>query len=341
MILKGAEIARYLARPDPTRPALLIFGADAMRVALKRAEAVAALTGPDAEAEMRLTRLPSSTLRKSAADLTDAMRATGFFPGPRVVLVEDTPDTAADAVRAALTDWRPGDATLVVTAGALGKASPLRKLFDAHPTAVAAPIYDDPPGEEEITRWLTQAGVTDITPAARRDLMALARALPPGDLRQTIDKIGLYKHGDPAPLTPEDIEAMAPATLEAGIDDLLHATAEGRTADVAQLFTRLTAQGITPVTLTIAASRHFRALHAAACDPGGPVAGLSRMRPPVFGPRRDRMARQAQSWGMARAEEALRHLTDTDLTLRSAARAPQAALVERTLIRLAALAAGR
>ena len=53
MILKGPEIARYLARPDPTRPALLIHGQDAMRVALKRAEAVAALTGPEAEAEMR------------------------------------------------------------------------------------------------------------------------------------------------------------------------------------------------------------------------------------------------------------------------------------------------
>ena len=44
MILKGAEIARYLARPDPDRPALLIYGQDPMRVALKRAEAVAALT---------------------------------------------------------------------------------------------------------------------------------------------------------------------------------------------------------------------------------------------------------------------------------------------------------
>ena len=43
MILKGAEIARYLARPDPTRPGLLIYGQDAMRVALKRAEAVKAL----------------------------------------------------------------------------------------------------------------------------------------------------------------------------------------------------------------------------------------------------------------------------------------------------------
>ena len=48
MLLKGAEIARYLAKPDPTRPALLIHGQDAMRVALKRADAVAALTGPDA-----------------------------------------------------------------------------------------------------------------------------------------------------------------------------------------------------------------------------------------------------------------------------------------------------
>ena len=67
MLLKGAEIARYLARPDPTRPALLIYGQDAMRVALKRAEAVAALTGPDAEAEMRLTRLAGGDLRRDAA----------------------------------------------------------------------------------------------------------------------------------------------------------------------------------------------------------------------------------------------------------------------------------
>ena len=69
MILKGAEIARYLAKPDPTRPALLIHGQDPMRVSLKRAEAVAALTGPDADTEMRLTRIPGADLRKDAARL--------------------------------------------------------------------------------------------------------------------------------------------------------------------------------------------------------------------------------------------------------------------------------
>ena len=63
---------------------------------------------------------------------------------------------------------------------------------------------------------------------------------------------------------------------------------------------------------------------------------MARARPPVFGPRRERMAKQAQAWGMARLETALAMVVDTDLTLRSAQqRAPALALVERLFIRLA------
>ena len=341
MILKGAEIARYLARPDPSRPALLIYGQDAMRVAMKRAEAVKALTGEKADEEMRLTRLPGAGLRKDPAQLLDAVKEVGFFPGQRVVLVEDAPDAAADAIRAALADWRSGDAAMVVTAGALGKASALRKLFEPHPTAVTAPIYDDPPGEEEVARWLADAGLRQVPPPAMRDMMALARALDPGDLRQTIEKIGLYKHGDDTPLTAEEIALMAPATIEADLDELIHIVAERREAEFGPMMRRIEGQGVNPVTLCIAALRHFRALHLAAADPAGPGVALSRMRPPVFGPRRDRMARQAQAWGMAPLEEAMRLLLDTDLALRSSTRAPQMALVERALIRLAMPPRGR
>ncbi|MEO1951526.1 MAG: DNA polymerase III subunit delta, partial [Thioclava sp.] len=60
--------------------------------------------------------------------------------------------------------------------------------------------------------------------------------------------------------------------------------------------------------------------------------------PPIFGPRRDRMQRQAQSWGMYKLETALKELVETDLTLRSASRAPQMAVMERALMRLAMLA---
>ena len=103
---------------------------------------------------------------------------------------------------------------------------------------------------------------------------------------------------------------------------------------------RLRAQGVQPVSLCINATRHFRTLYAVASDPGGPAQGIGRVRPPVFGPRRDRVLRQAQKWNVTRLEQALTLLTDTDLQLRSAGQhAPAMALVERALIRLAMLAA--
>ncbi|HHW33516.1 MAG TPA: DNA polymerase III subunit delta, partial [Paracoccus solventivorans] len=56
---------------------------------------------------------------------------------------------------------------------------------------------------------------------------------------------------------------------------------------------------------------------------------------------RDRMTRQAQAWGMRALEDALHHLVDTDLALRSSSRAPAAAVMERALIRLAMMPRGR
>ena len=340
MKLKGQETARYLARPDPGSPGLLICGADAMRVAMRRAEALAALTGPKADEEMRLTRISGADLRRDPAALLDAVKAVGFFPGPRAVFVDDATDGVAPVIKDALADWAPGDAAIVATSGPLGKASALRKLFEAHPTAVIATLYDDPPGEGEIIAWLSAAGLPDVPRDALRELGLLARALDPGDLRQTIEKIGLYKHGDPAPLTPAEIALLAPATVEAEIDEIVEAAAEGRADRLVLLMQRLTGSGTAPVALAIAATRHFRALHAAASDPEGPASGLARLRPPVFGPRRDRMARQAREWGLPKLEEALHLLVETDLTLRSASRAPAMAVMERALIRLAMRARG-
>ncbi|MBS0564275.1 MAG: DNA polymerase III subunit delta [Proteobacteria bacterium] len=334
MKLAGAAASRYFARPEPDRAGLLIYGTDPMRVALKRQEVIAALVGPEGEAEMRLTRLPAADLRKDPAQVQDAIKAQGFFPGPRAVLVEEAGDTLAPLLSSALADWRKGDASLVVTAGSLTKGSVLKKLFEEHPNAYAAGIYDDPPTREEIESTLQKAGLKGVGREAMADLTALARELDPGDFRQTIEKIALYKWQDAAPLTPEDVAACAPATIEAEVDDVLNAAAEAQPARIGTLMRRLEGQGVAPVTLCIGAMRHFRALHAAASAPGGAAEGIARIRPPVFGPRRDRMLRQAQGWGMHRLEQALQILTDTDLTLRSSSRAPAMAVMERALIRL-------
>ena len=342
MKLAGREASRYFAKPDASKAGLLIYGADGMRVALKRQEVIAALIGPEGEAEMRLTRMPAADLRKDPAALLDAVKAISFFPGPRVAFVEDATDGLSDPIAVALKDWQPGDAQIIVTAGQLTAKSKLRALFEKHTNAFAAGLYDDPPTRDEIEADLHRAGLRAIDTAAMTDLTALARELSPGDFRQTVEKLGLYKLGDETPTTSADVLACAPASTEADLDDVLNIVAEARAPELGPVMSKLQAQGVNPVYLIIGTTQHFRSLYTAASDPGGAAQGISRMRPPIFGPRRDRMLRQAQNWGAPKLETALTILTDTDLALRSAGQsAPAMALVERTLLRIAMLGRAR
>ncbi|MDJ0822863.1 MAG: DNA polymerase III subunit delta [Paracoccaceae bacterium] len=338
MKLNSRDIAAYFRDPDRSAAGALLYGEDAMRVALKRQELVAALIGPEGEAEMRLARIAAADLRKDSAALLDAVKAQGFFPGPRVAFVEDATDGLAPVIKTALEDWREGDAQIIVTAGQLNARSALRKLFEGHARAYAVPLYNNPPTRAEIEAELTRAGLREMGRDAMAALEALARSLTPGDFRQTLEKTALYKRGDDTPLTPDEVALNAPATIEAEIDEIYHVLAEGRTADIAPVMQRLAGQGVAPVTLLIMGERHFRTLYAIASAPGGPAQGIGKLRPPIFGPRRDRMLRQAQAWSIEGLEQALRLLMDTDLTLRSAAqRAPAMALVERAFVRLAYL----
>ncbi|KIC49922.1 DNA polymerase III subunit delta [Tateyamaria sp. ANG-S1] len=331
MKLNTGQAAAYFAKPDPDAAGLLIYGADGMRIALKRQQVVGALIGPQGEEEMRLTRIAASDLRKEPALLLDAVKAIGFFPGPRVALVEDANENTGPIITEALSDWAPGDAQIVVTAGALKPTSKMRKAFEAHTKAYAAGIYDNPPTRDEIERDLTAAGITNPPQEAMHLLMDLARQLEPGDFRQTLEKVGLYKLNDPAPLSADDIAACAPASVEADVDDVLLVVGDGNAAAIGPVMQRLQAQGVNAVALCIGAMRHFRSLHRAASDTSG--------RPQIWGPNRDKMLAQARNWGAPKLEMALTELTDTDLQLRSAGQnAPALALVERCFIRLAMLA---
>lgn len=339
MKLSPRDANGYFKRPDTDKMGLLIYGMDAMRIALKRQEVIAALVGPQGEEEMRLTRYPAAEVRRDPAMLLDAIKAVGFFPGPRVVFVEDANDSHADAILPALEDWKPGDAQVVVTAGNLKKTSKIRKTFEAHKNAYAAAIYDNPPTREEIESELQRAGLKNLAPEALRDLSALAATIDPGDFRQVLEKLVLYKHNDPTPATPADVSAVAPVTTEAEVDDMLDIVADGKTGEIGPMMQRLRGQGIAPVTLCIGLMRHFRTLYAVAAAPGGVAEGINKVRPPVFGPRRDKVARQAQGWGVMKLQQGLTVITETDLALRSAAQtAPAMALVERAMIRLAMMA---
>lgn len=333
MKLGRRDGAGIVAKPPKDKLGLLLYGSDSMRVALKRQEYLKAFLGPAAEEEMRLTRIPAGDLRREPALLMDAIKAVGFFPGPRAAFVEGANELVAQTIIETMQDWREGDAQLVITAGDLKKTSKLLKAFEGHREAYAWGIFDDPPDRAEIERLLKEAKLQAEGPvlAALEDL---ARNLDPGDFRQTLEKLSLYKLSDAGtPVSLEDIAACAPASVEAAVDDILNIVAEKHATQIGPLMTRLQSQGVNAVTLSIMAMRHFRTLHRVACNPGAPIWGVRD---------RDRVSRQSRDWGTAKLETALGILTDTDLQLRSAGQtAPAMAIIERTFIRLAMYGASR
>lgn len=335
MKLAGAKATAFFANPDKSCAGVLIFGMDAEKIATRRQELTLALVGEAAMDEMRLTRLSAGDVRKEPALVLDALKAQGFFPGPRAVVVEDATDGLEPTLAAAVAEWAEGDAYLITTAGSLNARSKLRKVFDAPQNFYSIGIYDDPTRPEEVERLLAAVGLTNVSLEAKKYLMALSRDLGLGDLKQVLSKLSLYKLKDNSAVEVPDIEACAPATLDADIDDVLHQVAEARSNEIGPTLNRLSGQGVSATALCIGATRHFRMLHAAANDPQGPDVGFSRTRPPVFGPRKDRLVRQARGWGGVRLEKALQELMDTDLMLRSSRPVPDMAVVERVFIRLA------
>ncbi|PRY92786.1 DNA polymerase III delta subunit [Hasllibacter halocynthiae] len=329
MKLNPRQTADLIAGPDRAAGGILLHGADPMRIDMARRDLLASHLGPAAEEEMRLARLAGADLRKDPAALIDAQKAVGFFPGPRAVWVDGATDGLAPAMAAALDAREEGDALILATAAQLPARSKLRQVFEKHPAGRACAFYDDPPGRAEIEDLLARDGLT-ADGGALVALEGLGRAVGPAALRGLTAKLALLLHGEGRAATAEDVAAVAPAAAEAATDDVIDAVLDGRVNDLAPLLRRAEAQGTTPTALLIAAQRAVRRLHQAAAS------GVEGLRPPLYGPRRDRLARQARAWGTERAEAALHALLEADRTLRSAGRtAPEDATAQRALIRLA------
>ena len=335
MKLSGAAARAYARAPSADHGAILLWGPDAARVAEARRALLPALLGEGAAEEMRLAELPADELRRDPAALQDAMGATGFFPGPRAVLVEGATDGLAPVLADAMAARRAGDAVLVLTAGSLTKGSKLRKIVEGAKDAVAVAFYDDPPGPAEVRALLAERGL-DADEDALGMLAAFGAEEGAAALRDAADRLALYRHGATGRADAEDVAALLPAPPEAEADRIAAAACEGDAAAVARLLRRQPLRPAAATALMISAARQLRVLHQVA------TGGAGSVRPPLFGPRRDAAERQARTLGTERIEAALQVVMEADLALRAAGRTvPAAALAERTLLRVAALAGRR
>ena len=338
MKLTSRDVVSFFNSPPKGITGVLIYGNDPMRVSDKRHQFIKSLLGSNAAEEMRLARISRENLKKEPEQAIDLCKAQGFFPGERALLIEEGNETITEIIIKAVEAWRDGDATIVVTAGSLKPSSSLRKFFEQKKNTYSVPIYDNPMTKFEVEEIITESGLQNVTQEGLSHLVTVASELQPGDFRQSVNKLALYKLNDQQPVTYQDIINCTPNSNEADIDEVLNVILAGNEFKVSQILGRLSSQGTLPVTLIIAATRHFKALFSIISNPGGVNAGATALRPPVYGPRKEALTNQAQKWGPVKIKTVIKILTATDLQLRSSnQQAPKMVLVERLFIRIAML----
>lgn len=333
MKLNARDAMQFCRSPDRRYRAALIYGEDGVEVSRRRAQLVSALIG-DGE-DHNLTQLDVGQARRDPAIITDALRAKGFFGGEPIVLIENGADGLAAGLAEAFATAADDDAFMVVTAGILPARSKLRKLFEDEAAAVSAPCYQMAMGRAEIEVLLKDAGIGAIAEDAVRDLVDFARSSDSGALNDLISRLALYTLGDQNAASSKDVMACLPGSGDADLDDVLDAVADGDAGRIGPIMSKLESQGVNATTLAISSMRKFKQLHAISSAGGSADAVISRLRPPVFGPRRDALARQARMWSMEKCEGALKLILETDTALRGGAAAAGYPLLERMMIRLA------
>ncbi len=334
MKLSGPEGARFCAAPDGRAGAILIHGPDAALVADRRRDLVAALLG-EGDTDLRLDRIAAADARRDPAMVDTALKSIGFFPGRRVVLIDQATDGLANGLKPIIPEIEPAESVLVMTADVLPGRSTLRKLIEGARNAVAISVYPEAPGRAEVARMLEAAGCAQpVDESGMEALLAAGAAIDNAGFRQLISKLALYSLGSEGEITGDEVAALAPPSGDAEIDELIAAVAGGFPERIGPVLLRLRSQGVTATGIAIALTRYFQQIHQVSCDPAGPDAATTRLRPPLFGPRKSAMISQARRWGESRAEAALRVLLETDRTLRSAGTRPDTAILERSLIRL-------
>jgi DNA polymerase III subunit delta len=336
--LKGGEVDVFLARPDPARPVVLVFGPDAGLVA-ERAQAIIGASVDDPRDPFALVRIEGDELAGDPVRLIDEAQTVPLFGGRRAIWLRvggrfNIVPTLETLLTLSLRDCR-----IVIEAGDLRRSAPLRTLCERARNAVAIGCYPD--DERALARL-----IDDEMRAAGLSLEAEARtALVPllgGDRRASLSeirKLALYAHGQPK-VGLDDVLAVIADASTLALDHVIDAAFAGRHGEVEAEFAKARIAGTAPGTILSAALRQLAQLHKArlAIEGGATIdEALADARPPLHFTRRHAVEAALKSWTAARLEKAMGQLAECVLDARKQASLAEA-LAQRALISIAGAA---
>ena len=340
MKLTGRDAARFCRAPDRSLKGTLIHGSDAGTVAVRRKELSVALLG-EAPDDMRVAHVQAADVRKDVSTLDTELKARGFFPGRRIVILDSATDGLSKVLSEILETTTPDDAFLIVTAGALPTRSRLRKLFENSRSLAGLYLFQETPGHSDIEDLLREAGLKrGVEPNGIQVLADVAQNIDYGSFIQLIEIISIFGLNETRPLSAKEIAEIIPVQQDAEADRFVEAVANGDPSAIGPILRRLEVNGTKAVTLLIALQRQFRQIHTVSTAPGGADAGLSLVKPPLWGARKSAMQAMVRRWHPKKLEQAIQILFETDASVRSSAQAPEMAVIERCALRLAMMGRG-
>lgn len=332
--LRGKEIEAFLARPDPGRPIILLYGSDAGLVR-ERADALLASAVDDPDDPFSLVKLDGDELSSEPSRLVDEAMTIPLFGGRRAIRVRAGSRNFAGGIDA-LAEMTLKDCRIVIEAGELRPESPLRKACERARAAVAIACYPDT--ERDLAKLIDdelRASNLRISPDARAVLMTLLG----GDRqasRNELRKLTLYGHGK-GEVTLDDVVAVAADASELKIDPIVDAAFAGNPAVVETEFGKAMLAGTYPGVIISAAQRQAAWLHksALAIAEGSPISAVVESGfPRLHFSRRASVEAALRQFNVARLTLIIEQLATTALEMRKQATLA-AVIAQRALMSIA------
>ncbi|MDR3422361.1 MAG: DNA polymerase III subunit delta [Xanthobacteraceae bacterium] len=330
--VKARDVDSFLARPDPARPVVLVFGPDAGLVS-ERVNALIKASVDDPNDPFSLVRLEGEELSAEPARLAEEAQTIPLFGGRRAVWVKAGSRNIAPAVEAVLA--LPGsECRIVIEAGDLRRNSPLRSLCERAKNAAALPCYPDT--EKDLARLidseLRAAGLA-VKPEARAMLVPLLG----GDRvasRNELRKLALYALGR-GEVDVDDITAVVSDASTLALDELVDTAFAGRPADLEAQLAKVRAAGSPVGSIFFAAQRQLAQLHKwRTTIESGASFSLDGVQPPLHFRRKDLVETALKQWNAARLASAMAELADAVLASRRTS-ALAGTIAERALLSIA------
>jgi DNA polymerase-3 subunit delta len=330
--VKASDVDGFVARPDPARPVVLVFGPDAGLVS-ERVNAIVKASVDDINDPFALARLEGETLAAEPTRLVEEALTMPLFGGRRAVWVKAGSRNIAPAVEALL--GAPlAQCRVVIEAGDLRRNAPLRALCERARNAAALPCYAD--SERDRARLIDdemRAAGLDLTPEAR----ALLIPLLGGDRaasRNEIRKLTLYARGR-GQVGVDDVTAVVSDASALALEDVVDTAFAGRPIELEAQLAKARTAGATAGSLLFNAQRQLAQLHKwrTAIEDGSPFS-LDRAQPPLHFRRKMPVEAALKAWSAARLSTAMAELAEAVLESR---RRPALAdtIAERALLAIA------